>query len=415
MHKTALKDEISDLISLGTEGNYWDFKQQWHKNKADLLHDIICMANNLADRDAYIIIGVSDSNSPDGVQIKGVPNDNRKSQQNLIDFLKDKKFAGGIRPTVYVQTLSLGNQDVDVIIVKNTANTPYFLIDAFNDGKECVRAGHVYVRIGDTNTPKIAFADIDKVEFLWRKRFGIDLTVNERLLRLLDYPDDWLGSLDIDRRKYHSVYPEFQINLIDYEDDENAFNNNSIVINIADHNPDKKFSVGKVAITYHSTVLFTGNVIFLDGHRHLIPFPATNTVYLDGRHELARSLTYLYFDISTVLGKLYVCLANTDQNWYGQNLDMTPSVAFLQFEDDSDREAFDKYVEEHLPDVLLEYCNALTAKGYIYTQETKEYFIFGWSKANEIKSKYLYEKYRGIECIEMVDFLPTPTITEKTR
>ncbi|MEA4898706.1 MAG: ATP-binding protein [Christensenellaceae bacterium] len=408
MNNTDLFNEIYELISLGTEGSYWDFKQQWHENNADLLHDIICMANNFMDRDAYIIIGVSDSKSPDGVQIKGVPDDNRKSQQNLIDFLKDKKFAGSIRPTVYVQTLNMGNQDVDVIIVKNTADTPYFLTDPFNFGRECVRAGHIYVRIGDTNTPKIAFADIDKVEYLWRKRFGIDLTVNERLLRLLDSPDDWAGSLDIDRRKYHSVYPEFQIHLIDYEESENDFSNNSIVENLADHNPDKKFSVSKVEITYHSTVLFTENVIFLDGYRHLIPFPATSTVYLNRRHELDRSLTYLYFDNSTILGKLYVCLANTDRNWYGQNWDMRSGVAFLQFDDASDREAFDVYVEEHLPDVLVEYRNALTAKGYIHTQETQEYFIFGWSKANEIKSKYLYEKYRGIECMDMVDFLPTP-------
>jgi len=148
MGKVTLLDEIYELIILGTEGDYWDFKQQWHENNADLLHDIICMANNLADRDAYIIIGVSDSKSHDGVQIKGVPDDNRKSQQNLIDFLKDKKFASGIRPIVYVQTLDIGSKDVDVIIVKNTASTPYFLIEAFNFDRDCVRAGHIYVRIG---------------------------------------------------------------------------------------------------------------------------------------------------------------------------------------------------------------------------------------------------------------------------
>ena len=52
----SLYEEISELIDLKTEGDYWDFKVQWHENKADLLHDIICMANNLANRDAYLII-----------------------------------------------------------------------------------------------------------------------------------------------------------------------------------------------------------------------------------------------------------------------------------------------------------------------------------------------------------------------
>ena len=41
-----LIQEIQNLISLKTEGDYWDFKEMWHDNKASLLHDIICMANN---------------------------------------------------------------------------------------------------------------------------------------------------------------------------------------------------------------------------------------------------------------------------------------------------------------------------------------------------------------------------------
>lgn len=82
----ALKEEIQSLILLGAEGEYWDFKEKWHENKASLLHDIICMANNQVGRDAYLIMGVSDSKSPDGVKIKGVLEDNRKDQQHLIDF-----------------------------------------------------------------------------------------------------------------------------------------------------------------------------------------------------------------------------------------------------------------------------------------------------------------------------------------
>lgn len=90
MANEALFDEISELINLRTEGDYWDFKLKWHENNADLLHDIICMANNLVNRDAYIIIGVSDSKNPDGVRVQGVAEAGRKNQQNLIDFLKDK-------------------------------------------------------------------------------------------------------------------------------------------------------------------------------------------------------------------------------------------------------------------------------------------------------------------------------------
>lgn len=57
-----LEEEISNLIEQKTEGAYWDFKQQWYEDNQDssLLHDVICMANNLVGRDAYIIIGVED-------------------------------------------------------------------------------------------------------------------------------------------------------------------------------------------------------------------------------------------------------------------------------------------------------------------------------------------------------------------
>lgn len=90
-----LEDEISYLIELHQEGEYWDFKRQWYDSSksADLLHDIICMANNLANHDAYIIIGVDDANFS---LYDVVADQNRRNTQKIVDFLKDKKFAGDI-------------------------------------------------------------------------------------------------------------------------------------------------------------------------------------------------------------------------------------------------------------------------------------------------------------------------------
>lgn len=236
-------DEIVSLIDLNYEGSYWDFKQKWHENTADLLHDIICMANNLENRDAYIIIGVSETDN--GLEVTGVPDENRKNQQNLIDFLKNKKFAGGIRPTVYVSTIYCP-KEIDVIVVKNSTNTPFYLSEQFNFGKECVRAGNIYARIGDTNTPKTSIADIDKVEYLWRKRFGIDLNINEKLLILLDNPKGWQDDFKNSNMIYHKTYPEFQIIIDSEKDDSQDYSNNSIVRNIADHECDKGFDVRKI-------------------------------------------------------------------------------------------------------------------------------------------------------------------------
>lgn len=51
MNNMDLEREILELIERHTEGDYWDFKQQWHCTNVELIHDIICMANSPANRD----------------------------------------------------------------------------------------------------------------------------------------------------------------------------------------------------------------------------------------------------------------------------------------------------------------------------------------------------------------------------
>lgn len=99
--------EVKDLISLKQEGNYWDFKREWYSQdkKADLLHDIICMANNLANRDVYIIIGVDEENDYSFSSVKS--DSNRRNTQQLVDFLREKHFAGGVRLIINVENINL--------------------------------------------------------------------------------------------------------------------------------------------------------------------------------------------------------------------------------------------------------------------------------------------------------------------
>lgn len=135
-------NEISQLINLKQEGSYWDFKRQWYSNnkKGDLLHDIICMANNLTDKDGLIIIGVDEENKYNVIGVQC--DENRKDTQKITDFLKSKKFAGDIRPTVYVETFEIHNSEVDVIVIKNDKNTPYYLnVDYLN-----VKANYIYIQ-----------------------------------------------------------------------------------------------------------------------------------------------------------------------------------------------------------------------------------------------------------------------------
>lgn len=114
--------EIYELISYKQEGAYWDFKKEWYAEGklADLLHDIICMANNMENRDAYIIIGIDEEND---YKVNDLTNANdRKSTQMVVDFLREKKFAGGIRPQVMIESLQMEEGIIDIILVKNGLN-----------------------------------------------------------------------------------------------------------------------------------------------------------------------------------------------------------------------------------------------------------------------------------------------------
>lgn len=293
----GIKKEISELIALKTEGGYWDFKEMWNDNETSLLHDIICMANNLENRDAYIVIGVRDSKDPKGFAILGVDvtDENRKDQEKLIGFLRDKKFVGGIRPTVYLLTISYSeNILLDVIFIKNTTNTPYYLAEPFQG----VFKSNIYTRIGDTNTPKNTSADIDKVEYLWKKRFGIDLTPLEKIKYLLSKPQDWFpvgtdGKHSNNKylnQWHHKQYPEFTIT---YKIDEGLFNKGKIDkletdiywMNRLCH-PLHNAYIYEVEVKYFSTVLYSGPAIFADGYRFNRMLWETKIVYLDEKNHL---------------------------------------------------------------------------------------------------------------------------------
>ena len=80
--------DIENLIALMHEGDYWDFKKQWHADIIELLHDIICMANCQTYGDKYIIIGVDESKKYKvcGVKRKDT---NRKNTAELNNFLRN--------------------------------------------------------------------------------------------------------------------------------------------------------------------------------------------------------------------------------------------------------------------------------------------------------------------------------------
>ena len=125
MDQEELTALVVELLATKREDDWWDFKQEHQHDKAELVHDIICMANNMECRDAYIIIGIDEEKE---CSIQDVKNDsNRRNTQKMVDFLRDKKFAGGVRPRVVVEPLQVEDGEIDIIIIKNDYYTPYFL------------------------------------------------------------------------------------------------------------------------------------------------------------------------------------------------------------------------------------------------------------------------------------------------
>ena len=81
------------------------------------------MANNMENRDAYIIIGIDEEKEYYVNDMSSA--ENRKNTQMLVNFLRDKKFAGGIRPRVMVDTMQLEVGVIDIIVIKNGYSSEY--------------------------------------------------------------------------------------------------------------------------------------------------------------------------------------------------------------------------------------------------------------------------------------------------
>lgn len=270
MLSEAQINEIKELISFKQEGSYWDFKREWYAgNKiSDLLHDIICMANNMENRDAYIIIGIDEESDYCVIDIS--EDDNRKNTQMIVDFLRDKKFAGGIRPRVLVETLQLPEGAIDVIIIKNGYNTPYYLEENYRD----VNANNIYARVFDTNTPKNRSAEISHIEYLWKKRFRLLSSPLEQAFYYLHKKEEWLDVPDDSSiaRQYYKTHPEY---IIEHSSCEDRDGYEYYLFSQMDSRPHWY----NIYVRYYQTTLFSTIGVALDGGRYFTNVPCTDFLF----------------------------------------------------------------------------------------------------------------------------------------
>ena len=205
---------VLDLVSRKTEGRFWDFKLRHHENKAELIHDILCLANAEHDGPRYLIFGVEDR-SYDLHSITGTAG--RRSQADIADFLRanTRKFSASRTPEVYLVEVQHDGKSLDVLVIEDRPNKPYSWVEDYKDRDKTVRAHHIYTRSNDTNTPMPQSAPDHELERMWRERFDLDKTPLDRAKLYLKRPSDWettfQGPIISQPYQYHRQFPEFTV------------------------------------------------------------------------------------------------------------------------------------------------------------------------------------------------------------
>ncbi len=373
-------NELLRLISLKQEGGYWDFKKEWYSkdSKNKLLHDIICMANNLTDKDGWIIIGIDEENNYCINDIEG--DSNRKQTQNIVDFLKDIKFAGDIRPTVKVESVKFPNGTIDIIIVKNDVNTPYYLKERYQD----VVANNIYTRIQDTNTPRNSSADIDKVEWLWKKRFGLLMTPLEKMKLYITHPEDWYNGPKGEMKKFHKFFPEFTIEYSYPEDERDGYT--FYLFTQDDSRPHWK----DIRLYYHQTLLMEIGGVSLDGGRYFTPCPESDGLEIEGNGKW--DVHFKYMEKDSFLYKLNIFFYKHEWSHDAEISRYNLFDVVLLFENTKEREHFKdfavkKWVDRNNYKSRIHVPYIPKIEGYITETFEKEY-------ENSLILKEILKEYR---------------------
>lgn len=318
-----LLEIINDLLLKGYEGGYWDYKSDYPATSEDKLHDIICMANNLEDRDAYLIYGAND----DGT-VCGIENSSKRCvTADFIKFLRDKHFAGGFIPQVGMHTLKIDGHELDVLIILRGNHTPYYLQYDFGKDPQIskrIRAGAIYTRTADMNTPRDKTASIEHTEYLWRKHFGYDLRPAQRFELLLEDYAGWSETnWDNCRQSYHKDYPEYRIAVGESKDGRET---------LSYFYDDESMPWAKLKLEYFSTVLYETELWYMDLGRCIIPKPELRFIIGKG--------LYYYFLKDSINGRL---LGFFTEGTYKCNDRSGIEMPIMIFEHEHERKLFEAW------------------------------------------------------------------------
>ena len=325
--QNALIDEIHNLISKKQDGDYWIVKKRWYDNDFALLHDIICLANNLCNHEAYIVIGVDPEN--DYTLIGTDHNGNRRNTQAIVRLLKGMPFAGGFRPVVHVEQICMDSHMIDVIVIDSSHNTPFFLTEQAGD----LHANHVYTRVMDINTPIDKTADLAQLELLWRKRFYLDSTPSEQFVHYLSQPHEWERIPDSPMGYYYKYAPEF---ILTREKNESLKRYDYYLFGQINLTP----SWWDVTLKYHQTTLNRFLGIALDGGNCFVIAPYSEI------NLSSAGLSFAYFtdnSLESILLEFFHLKETVEERSFRIFMDV-----ILRFASESEHRCFVEYVRRNL-------------------------------------------------------------------
>ena len=330
---TDLSKIIQDLIATGKEGDHWDFKREPHAKAGDLIKDIICLANSPRhDGDRYIIYGVDDTGS-----VVGLQSATHRTQANIVNTLSNVGFAGGVYPDIYLQKVCLQGQRLEVVVIKDRPEKPYYLHKRYHKDDVRLNPGTVYARVRDSNTSSDQVASSHDIERMWRQRFGLDLTPFQRVQNyLLDW-DGWTSTSEYNW--YYSQFPEFTISPTEEETRPVQAGENWVRDAI-----DPSAFVRPFQICFHQTMLAEVVCILYDGAQAITPAPRLT------RFDYAEDLWFFSLSADTPEFLFLQFLTETEGEQLLQNGlsgGRKPNAPVILFRSGEERQSFKEELEHN--------------------------------------------------------------------
>ena len=347
--------ELTDLVKLcisrGHEGDFWDFKQEWHKDMPALIKDIICFVNTVHSENCYLIFGISDDCRVVGMK------QSRYELANIIDALSKLEFATIDVPEITLDTIVLDSIEVDVLTILNTDNTPIYLRKPY--GK--MRPGCIYLRKGDRNTPDNSNALFGDIEMLWKKRFRLTKPPLEYIKNHLNNPLEWNETQDC----YYNIFrPEYVLEHVYDESDRDlraefyayAMTNEHVVYS-------------SIVVKCSGTIVDNYQIVALDGGRYTTPTPEWG--FLGKRlTENGPEFSYKYFLKDSFRYSLHSFMYHEENGEERYAHDDLMDIVLL-FDSVDEKNEFERYVEYHIQN-LRDRVDAQNESSYVRADSEAE-------------------------------------------